>query len=100
MAYVSQRENMKAPFRGDLLNLPHGARPPVMENYCRDNCIGEPIDTAVSKTSSCISGCPGCSSLQQSLFYRTNFDLDRYTFYNTKVLPRLDTNLLDLSFAR
>jgi hypothetical protein len=95
---------------GSLTRYPHSEPQTVQgrnirEGFCSsangvNKCIGEPIETTVENTSNTISGCPTCGSLKMSLVDRTPFDRSMFQFYNTKVMPRLDTNLIDLYFTK
>lgn len=96
--YISQRTVMATPPTPTQVSFPRSSR----EGYCSGStCPATPaLDVPVTQVSTCLSGCPNCSSLQQSLRYRTDLDRAQYSFYNQQVLPRLDTDLIQLSFAR
>ena len=77
----------------------------TMEGFCSsgsgvNQCLGEPVQTSVVNTSNTISGCPTCGSLREAFQDRTQYDQYMFNFYNSQVLPKLDTNLLNLSFAK
>lgn len=94
--YISQRTVVAS------AQAPRVCFPRSREGFCvGSTCPATPaLDVPVTSVSTCQSGCPNCSSLQQSLKYRTDFDRAQYSFYNHQVLPRLDTDLIQLSFAR
>jgi len=94
--YISQRSILATP------QVPDVCLPRTRENFCPGSgCPASPVlDAPVASVSTCQSGCPNCSSLQQSLRYRTDLDRAQYGFYNQNVLPRLDTDLIHLSFAK
>ena len=82
-----------------------GRQAQSVEGFCSsangvNKCLADPRETSVVNTSKTISGCPTCGSLRMALVDRTNFDQFMFNFYNTQVLNQVDTNLLNLSFAK